>query len=124
MLLTIKGNVPSQKNNKEIAVNHATGKRYVRSNDRVIAWKEKAVWELKSQFKDLKISGYPITVTVIVFFDNKRKHDLDNCAGGIMDALVGAGILEDDNVNFVDCLQLQYGGIDKLNPRSEIYLDD
>jgi Holliday junction resolvase RusA-like endonuclease len=53
-----------------------------------------------------------------------RRHDLDNAASSVMDALTAAQIIEDDNVNFVDCLQLQYGGHDKINPRVEIYLDD
>jgi Holliday junction resolvase RusA-like endonuclease len=124
MLLTISGNVPSQKNGKEIAVNRATGQRFVRSNDRVTAWKQKAVESLQNQFGGYKISGYPISITCIFFFDNLRRHDLDNAVAGVMDAMVAAKIIEDDNVNFVDCLQLQYGGHDKINPRVEIYLDD
>lgn len=124
MLLTLKGNVPSQKNNKEIAINRKTGQRFVRSNDRVTAWKEIAVSELQKQFKGYQVSGYPVSITLIFFFDNLRRHDLDNAAAGIMDALTAAEVIEDDSVAFVDCLQLQYGGHDKLNPRVEIYLDD
>lgn len=124
MQLTIAGNVPSQKNGKEIAVNQATGRRFVRSNDRVTAWKEIAVSELRRQFNGYAVSGYPISVTLIFFFDNLRRHDLDNAAAGVMDALRDAEVITDDNVNYVDCLQLQYGGHDKLKPRVEIYLDD
>lgn len=124
MQLTIAGNVPSQKNGKEIAVNRATGQRFVRSNDRVTAWKAIAVSELRKQFNGYAVSGYPISVTLIFFFDNLRRHDLDNAAAGVMDALRDAEVITDDNVNYVDCLQLQYGGHDKLNPRVEVYLDD
>lgn len=124
MLLTIKGNVPSQKNRKIISVNRATGRPFLRSAPAVKDWQERALGELSQQFKGFAVSGYPISVTCIFFFDNLRRHDLDNAASSVMDALTAAQIIEDDNVNFVDCLQLQYGGHDKLNPRVEIYLDD
>lgn len=124
MLLTIPGNVPSQKNGKEIAINRKTGQRFVRSNDRVKAWQTMAIAELERQFDGLVVSGYPITVALCFWFDNKRRHDLDNAAAGVMDALVKAGVLVDDNVNYVDCLTLQYGGIDKIKPRVEVFLDE
>lgn len=124
MKLTLDGNVPSQKNGKEIAFNRATGRRFVRSNDRVTAWKEIAVTELRRQFHGYVVTDYPITIALVVYFDNLRRHDLDNAASGVMDALVAAEVITDDNVNFVDCLTLQYGGHDKLNPRVEIFLDE
>lgn len=137
MKLIIDGNVPSQKNNKEIAINRKTGQRFVRSNDRVTAWKETATESLRKQFEGYKVSGYPIGITLIFFFDNERRHDLDNAAAGVMDALAygreidfegkpikGTGVIVDDSVAFVDCLQLQYGGLDKINPRVEIYIDE
>lgn len=123
MKLTITGNVPSQKNNKEIAMRR-DGSRFVRSNDRVKAWQETAIQELALQFRGYQVSDYPIALSLVFYFDNKRRHDLDNAAGGVMDALVKAGVLTDDNVNYVECITLQYGGIDKINPRAEIYLDE
>ncbi len=124
MKLTIHGNTPSQKNNKEIAINRKTGQRFVRSNDRVKAWQETAIQELALQFTGYKVTDYPIALNLIFYFDNDRRHDLDNAAAGVMDALVKAEILEDDHVKFVSCLTLQYGGVDKENPRCEIYIDE
>lgn len=123
MKLTIHGNTPSQKNNKEIAM-RKDGTRFVRSNDRVKAWQQTAIQELALQFRGYKVTDYPISINLVFYFDNNRRHDLDNAAGGVMDALVKAAILEDDNVHFVECLTLQYGGIDKTNPRCEVYLDE
>lgn len=77
-----------------------------------------------AQFQDYKVTDYPITVTMIFFNADKRRHDLDNQASSILDTLVKANILEDDNQNFIECIQLQYGGHDKEKPRCEIYLDD
>lgn len=124
MKLVISGNVPSQKNGKEIAINRRTGKRFVRSNDRVKAWQETAIEELALQLRGYKVTEYPIEIALSFYFDNERRHDLDNAAAGVMDALVKANVLEDDNVNFVSCLVLDYGGIDKENPRCEIYLGE
>lgn len=122
MRLTIKGNVPSQKNGKRIVKNG--GRTMLISNQRVLDWKKMAILELKTQFRGMQVTEYPISITLVFWFDNRRRHDLDNAAAGVMDALSDADVIEDDNVNFVDCLTLQYGGIDKTNPRAEIYLDD
>lgn len=124
MQLTITGNTPSLKNNKEIAYNHRTQRQFVVSNPRVKKWMKEAIQQLQAQFMGYQITGYPINVAVCVWFDNDRRHDLDNVLGGVMDALAKAGVIEDDNVKFVDSLSISYGGIDKTNPRVEIYLDD
>ena len=122
MKLTITGNVPSQKNGKRIV--KQGNRTLVISNQRVLDWKRAAIIELKNQFRGLVVTDYPISLVLIFYFDNKRRHDLDNAAAGVMDALTDAEIIEDDNVNFVDCITLQYGGIDKTNPRVEVFLDE
>lgn len=124
MLLTIKGNVPSQKNRKIISQNRATGRPFLRSAPAVKEWQESAMYQLARQWKGFKMSGYPISMVVVVYFDNLRRHDLDNALGSVMDALVAAGVIEDDSVAYVDCISVQYGGHDKENPRVEIHLDD
>jgi Holliday junction resolvase RusA-like endonuclease len=122
LTLTIPGNVPSQKNGKMISFNRRTGQRFVRSNDRVLEWKAFAVKVLEDQFKGYMVTEYPLIVMLVFFFDNKRRHDLDNAAAGVMDALRDAGVIVDDNVNYVNVLSLHYGGLDKENPRVDIYL--
>lgn len=124
MMLTIKGNVPSQKNRKIISRNRATGRPFLRSAPAVKEWQESALYQLARQWKGFKMSDYPISMVVVVYFDNLRRHDLDNALGSVMDALVAAGVIEDDSVAFVDCISVQYGGHDKENPRVEIHLDD
>lgn len=94
------------------------------SNPRVKAWQQSAVETLEQQFKGLQVTGYPIGVTLVFYYDSKRRKDLDNSAAGVMDALTKSGIITDDSVAFVDTLTLQYGGLDKLDPRVEIFIDD
>ena len=124
MRLVISGDVPSQKNSKEIAVNRRTGQRFVRSNDRVLSWKKEAVTQLKEQFKGFEVTDYPISLSLVFFWSNHRRHDLDNGAAGVLDSLTSAGVIEDDNVKFVECVTLQYGGCDKENPRCEVFIDE
>ena len=124
MKLVITGNVPSQKNRKIISQNRATGRPFLRSAPAVKAWQAEAHQQLTEQFRGYVVTDYPITIALVFFFDNLRRHDLDNAASGVMDALVAAEVIADDNVNFIECLTLQYGGHDKLNPRCEIFLDE
>jgi Holliday junction resolvase RusA-like endonuclease len=122
MLLTIKGKVPSKKNSRKLFVR----------NNRIVNipsqnykdWHDIAVVELQSQFKGYKITDYPIDLNIVVYYGDNRRHDLDNSLGSIMDTLTDAQIIEDDDVLHVSQLTIQYGGVDKLNPRCEIYIED
>jgi Holliday junction resolvase RusA-like endonuclease len=124
MKLTILGKIPSQKNNKQIAINRRTGRRFVRSNDTVLAWQKDAKRQLQAQFEGYKITDYPIEVTIVFYRPNLIRRDLDNVASGILDCMVASEIIVDDDVNHVSMLTLSYGGVDKLNPRAEIFIED
>jgi Holliday junction resolvase RusA-like endonuclease len=124
MILTISGETPSQKNRKIISMNRATGRPFLRSAPAVKLWQESASKQLISQFKGFKITEYPITVTLTFYFSTKRRKDLDNATSSVMDALTNSGIIEDDNINFIECIIAKFGGYDKENPRCEIDLED
>lgn len=124
MKLTILGNTPSQKNRKIISVNRATGRPFLRSAPAVKAWQESAVLQLKTQFKNYKVTGYPISLNVEIYYDSKRRHDLDNALSSVLDALVAAEVIPDDSTEFVECISVSFGGVDKINARSEVWLDE
>jgi Holliday junction resolvase RusA-like endonuclease len=124
MKLEISGDPPALKNSKQIFVNKRTGKPFITSSDRSKVWQASAIDQLRDQFKDLKVVDYPINVAMEFYFGSKRRKDLDNACSGVMDAMVTAGIIEDDSVAYVDTISLQFGGYDKENPRVVIYLDD
>lgn len=119
MKLTISGTTPSKKNSR---INTRSGRSF--PSKRFTEWDSVAVPELQEQFKGLKITDYPITVTMVFYNGDKRRHDLDNQCSSILDTLVKAGVLEDDNQKYVEAIQLQYGGHDKTNPRCEVFLDE
>lgn len=124
MKLVISGNTPSQKNNKQIFFNKATGRPFISSSERVRKWHQKAYVELVEQFQGFEVTDFPIELTVVFWRDSKRKYDLDNAYSTVADALVHAKVLPDDNIHYIHCVALQHGGIDKNNPRAEVYLDD
>lgn len=59
-------------------------------------------------------------ITIDFYVENKRKADLSNKAESIMDLLVDAGVIEDDNFFVVPRLVLNYKGQDKDDPRAVI----
>lgn len=119
MKLIISGTTPSKKNSR---INTRSGRSF--PSKIFSAWEKTAVPELKEQFDGPTITKYPLCITMIFFNKDNRRHDLDNQSSSILDTLVKADIIEDDNQNKVECLQLQYGGVDKENPRCELYIDD
>lgn len=124
MKLTVSSSTPSQKNRKIISMNRGTGRPFLRTAPQVKAWHDKAVLELREQFKGYKIVDYPINLAVVFFYDSKRRHDLDNALSSIMDVMVEAGIITDDSTDYVDNIDISFGGYDKENPRAEIFIDE
>lgn len=61
-------------------------------------------------------------VEVMMYAHDARKFDLTNKAESVMDLLVDAGIIEDDNCEIVGNLELAFGGIDRTNPRAEVQI--
>lgn len=124
MKLVIKGDTPSQKNRKIISVNRATGRPFLRTADKVKEWQESANIQLLQQWKNLKVTEYPIDVNVVIYYGSMRRHDLDNALGSIMDALATAKIIEDDDTTHISQITIQHGGYSKDNPRAEIFIED
>ena len=120
MKLIISGTVPSKKKNSRI--NTRSGRSF--PSKRFSEWEKGALPELEEQFKGLRVTDYPITVTMCFFNGDNRRHDLDNQCSSILDTLVKTGVLEDDDQKHVEAIQLQYGGHDKMNPRCEVFLDE
>lgn len=92
--------------------------------------------QLKKTFKIQVIASLrkliPLTrackITYKIYYPTKRKFDVDNI-GAIVgkfthDALIEAEIIEDDNYEFISELHYVYGGIDKENPRADVYIEE
>ena len=122
MKLTIKGKTPSKKNSRNIFVRNG---RIVNVPSKLYKeWHDHAMIQLQQQFNNYQVSDYPIAINVLVYYGTKHRHDLDNALSSIMDVLVDAQIIVDDDVEHISQITVQHGGLDKEDPRTEIYLDD
>jgi Holliday junction resolvase RusA-like endonuclease len=117
--LTITGDTPSKKNGKEIIWNKKTGKPFLKSSDTHDNWHAQAMPQLlgkpliNGQIKRVELVFYPKTL---------RRADCTNRAESVMDLLVDAGIIKDDNWFIVPEVYLKYGGYDRDNPRCEVVI--
>lgn len=114
--IALKGNVPSKKNSKQII---CRGSRpMLLPSESYKAWHETQMWILKRFRPPEPLKSVKVEITL--YAESARKADLTNKAESIMDLLVDAGILHDDNWFEVGDLHLKFGGIDREDPRALI----
>jgi len=72
-------------------------------------WKETTTIELIRQIKNKKIE-VPIKgpIHLVIEYYGRAQGDLDNIAGAIMDALVNAKIIDNDNVKHIPKLSIEF----------------
>lgn len=81
-------------------------------SSRYTEWHKDALLQLSGKGR---IEGNKIILTF--YAQDNRKFDLTNKAESIMDTLVDAGLIEDDNYSVISELVLKFGGVDKGNAR-------
>lgn len=116
MKLVIYGPTPSKKNSKIIV---CRGKfPMLLPSTSYVNWHKLALVQLMGK-KAIKSSELILTF----FAGDNRKFDLTNKAESIMDTLVDAGLIIDDNYSIISKLTLVFGGVDKGHARCEITYD-
>lgn len=58
---------------------------------------------------------------ITFYFADRRRHDADNYCKFLLDGLVSAGVIADDD--FAHVAYFVRGGVDKDNPRTEVLID-
>lgn len=66
----------------------------------------------------------PVNVQAVFYMDSRRRVDLPNLQNALLDALVNAGLLADDNSNIVVSMDGSRVLYDKKNPRTEVTICD
>ncbi len=62
-------------------------------------------------------------ITIIYYFKDKRRHDPSNYDKMLLDGLVEANIIVDDNYGVITEFTT-IGKYDKINPRTEIFIEE
>lgn len=113
MKIVIYGSTPSKKNSK-IMVCRGKFPILLPSN-KYTEWHKDALQQL--------IGSKPIhspKLTLTFYAGDNRKYDLSNKTESIMDLLVDAGLIQDDNYSVISDLHLKFGGVERGQARCEI----
>jgi hypothetical protein len=118
--------IPSKKNQRTPIVNPHTGKAFLKHSDQYIKWKKltKGFWEAefwKLYNERVRLPIVRCKVKIMFYFSDEKDKDCTNKAETIMDALVEAKILADDNFKVVSDVSLN-GFLCRDRPRTEIYI--
>ena len=123
MKITLPLNVYYSKNKKFIL----NLNNYRNAHYRILSSSKKIYTEnLLLELKDLTKFTKPVTLTYIYYAKTKRRIDISNPCSVIdkftCDALVKAGIIEDDSFKQVKEVVYKFGGFDKEKPRCELFI--
>lgn len=113
--ITIIGRIPSKKNGKVW-----TGK-YLVSSASHTKWELQASHQIED-FANLFIESAEIQIDF--YWPDLRNADLTNKAESVMDLLVKMNTIEDDNWKIISDIQLRSCGLDRKNPRAEIWIKE
>lgn len=117
-MIVIHGQTPSHKNSKQLFKVH--GRPLLANNRKYLAWRDNAVIDVITS--NNPPAGSPATVKAVFYVDSHRRRDLDNMLASVLDVLVEAGKIEDDNCFECKKIEAEFGGVDCDNPRAEIFI--
>lgn len=121
MTITLDGETPSKKNSR---INTRSGRSF--PNARYRKWHEQAVGSILLQIAERKISRIAdegsLRLTVTFFHGDMKRRDSDNQLSSVLDTLVDAGILSDDNWKVLPEKHI-YNRYDKGNARCVVELE-
>ena len=94
--IELTGPIPSKKNSKRIVKAGKTGRSMLIGSSAYLGWKKSAAAQIRGQYGGGAIKQV-WRVQLFITYGDLRKRDLTNTAESVMDALVDAGVIEDDN---------------------------
>lgn len=117
---TVKLPPVSKKNSQQILVNKATGRPFIMPSKKYKEYERAALWFIP---KGETITR-PVNVKCLFYMPTHRKCDLVNMQEAILDVMVKAGLLADDNFSIVQSMDGSRVLYDKENPRTEVYITE
>ena len=120
-IITIPGQTISKKNSKRIVI--VRNKPMLVSSQAYQNWAHAAVWQLKTNEFVGREWQYPLFVGFHFARYGKGPFDYNNLTQGILDVLIEAGIIKDDNMNCVIPCGFSWE-VDKHNPRCVVAISE
>ena len=108
----------TKKNSSNIFLNKNTGKRFIMPSDRYREYEH----DFLLLCPNIPIIDYPINLKALYYMPSRRKVDLINLHEALHDCLVKKNVLLDDNCNIIVSTDGSRVFYDKINPRTEIYI--
>lgn len=112
---TIYGRIPSKKNSR---ISTRSGRSF--PSKKYTEWHKDASLQLIGTKKMRDGSN----IEFIIYAPDARKSDLSNKWQSIEDLMKDMGIIEDDNWYILSDIHMKFGGVDRKNPRCEVYIDN
>lgn len=100
--LELTGLIPSKKNSR---INTRSGRSF--PSKKYAQWRTEAMLQISQQARGFQTITEPVAIHFTLFFDTKRRADLDNKIASIFDMLVDYGILADDSWQVVPTFSVQ-----------------
>jgi len=118
MVITLTGRIPSKKNSRmKITVR---GNSFMVPNKQYKEWHKDASLQLMAQ--KAKSVQTPCLMELHFYYPDNRSADNTNKAESVHDLLVDNKIIEDDDWQHIPVTIQRSMGVDKKNPRVEIFL--
>ncbi len=116
VVIKILGRVPSKKNSKQVVCFGKT--------PRVLPSKAYQEWhkDASKQISGIEVIPNGSIIEFVMYAPDNRKADLSNKWESVADLLVDNKKIEDDNWFVMPDIRMKFGGVDKNNPRVEIYV--
>lgn len=115
---TVKLKPISKKNSQQIFKDWKTGRRFIAPSEQYRQYEKDALWFIpKGEMID-----YPVNVKCLFYMPTRQKCDLVNMQEAILDVMVKAGLLADDNYSIVQSMDGSRVLYDKTSPRTEVYI--
>lgn len=108
----------SKKNHQQIAISKTTGRPFVVPSKQYKQYEKDALWFIPK----CETIYYPVNVKCLFYMPTRRKCDLVNMQEAILDVMVKAGLLADDNYSIVQSMDGSRVLYSKEHPRTEVYI--
>ena len=108
----------SKKNSQQILINKATGRPFIMPSKQYKEYEKAALWFIPK----VETIDKPVNVQCLFYMPTRRKCDLVNMQEAILDVMVKAGLIADDNYTIVQSMNGSRVFYDKKYPRTEVYI--